>query len=284
MTLAEKITYYTDLLIMQYRTAIRARKQVSLLTKQAMADDLIVAVRDAFAVDTAVGAQLDILGKYVGVPRNIGTPLPQAYFGLYDYGASFDLTKYKGTWNPLVDNPALPTAAGGNSGWWYVASQTGTSGKPINAIWTAGDVITSNGSAWLRSTEVNGNGFTDYADATVNAAGQFYNYAFFGNKNTDLADAPYRVLIKLQIVKHSNSSSLVSLQYILHAMFPGLITISDHQDMTIAYGVSSSLGVPIEVLRQFLPRPMGVAITVGLLLTESGAFITTESGNRLLIT
>ncbi|MDR2674459.1 MAG: DUF2612 domain-containing protein, partial [Opitutaceae bacterium] len=67
MTLDEVIQYYVDLLIIQYRQKPRARATVAAFVRAAVADGLPPALADAFDIDTASGAQLDILAKYIGV-------------------------------------------------------------------------------------------------------------------------------------------------------------------------------------------------------------------------
>lgn len=63
------VGYYQDLLIIQYRGKTKARAHVGAVVKPFIAEQLWAAIRDAFAVDTAVGAQLDVIAKYAGVSR-----------------------------------------------------------------------------------------------------------------------------------------------------------------------------------------------------------------------
>jgi hypothetical protein len=69
MTADELATYYADLLIMQYKEKPKAYAQVLALAKMAVRDLLPIQIQDAFSLDTAIGVQLDVLGKYVGVSR-----------------------------------------------------------------------------------------------------------------------------------------------------------------------------------------------------------------------
>ena len=64
--------YYADLLIQQYRGLPRAREHVKFLAGLPVSDELPVAVRDAFGLETAIGVQLDVVGKYAGVVRTFG--------------------------------------------------------------------------------------------------------------------------------------------------------------------------------------------------------------------
>lgn len=71
MTTPELIKYYTDLLILQYKGKPRANATVAVLAGLAVMDQLPKKVQDAFALDSAIGVQLDVLGKYVGVSRYV---------------------------------------------------------------------------------------------------------------------------------------------------------------------------------------------------------------------
>jgi Protein of unknown function (DUF2612) len=73
MTTDEIAEYYANLLIMQYINLPRAFATVQALAKMAIVDQLPLSLEDAFSVETAVGVQLDVLGKYVGVTRKVQT-------------------------------------------------------------------------------------------------------------------------------------------------------------------------------------------------------------------
>lgn len=70
MTNQELIDYYANLLILQYIGKPRAYATVEASVTPFIMDQLPIAVQNAFGIDTAVGVQLDILGKYIGVSRN----------------------------------------------------------------------------------------------------------------------------------------------------------------------------------------------------------------------
>lgn len=72
MTDQELIDYYADLLIIQYIGKDNAYATIQALVTPVIMNQLPTQVMNAFNVtgdDTAVGDQLDILGKYVGVTR-----------------------------------------------------------------------------------------------------------------------------------------------------------------------------------------------------------------------
>ena len=70
MTNQEIIDYYKNLLILQYRGKTRARATIDALVKNVVAEQIYKQANDAFNVDTAVGNQLDVIGKYAGVSRS----------------------------------------------------------------------------------------------------------------------------------------------------------------------------------------------------------------------
>lgn len=69
MTDEELKEYYANLLILQYLEKPNANNTVKYLAGQAIINQLPVSLNNAFDIDTAVGVQLDIIGKYVGAER-----------------------------------------------------------------------------------------------------------------------------------------------------------------------------------------------------------------------
>ena len=67
---AEILSYYADLLILQYKQKPKAEATVKMFVDLLINGQLPLAVQDAFDIDTAVGYQLDIIGKYAGVTRD----------------------------------------------------------------------------------------------------------------------------------------------------------------------------------------------------------------------
>lgn len=70
MTDEELEQYYANLLIMQYASKPKAYATIIATAALFIMNQLPVAVQDAFSIDTAIGVQLDVLGKYVGISRN----------------------------------------------------------------------------------------------------------------------------------------------------------------------------------------------------------------------
>jgi hypothetical protein len=104
MTTEELIAYYQNLLIVQFYDKPKAKAEVGVWTAQAIADQIIYTVLNAFDLDTAVGEQLTILGKYVGAPRIVnGLDLSKEFMALPEY-ADPDKDTYQGLYE-YVDYP-----------------------------------------------------------------------------------------------------------------------------------------------------------------------------------
>ena len=88
-TLAELQDYYPSLLILQYREKTRWTQLIQSIVQEAWLDGIVQTESACFDLDTAVGAQLDIIGKIVGVSRNIyGLDLSHTFFELTSYTGS----------------------------------------------------------------------------------------------------------------------------------------------------------------------------------------------------
>jgi hypothetical protein len=89
MSYLDILDQYAGLLVVQYKTKPKAQQTVKLIANTSACDGLPLALRDAFVLDTAYGEQLSVIGRIVGVPRNIlGLDLQHVYF---------TVTRYSGT-------------------------------------------------------------------------------------------------------------------------------------------------------------------------------------------
>jgi len=69
----ELIAYYVNLLILQYADKPRAVATVASDAELAIMNQIPLKVKDAFDLETAIGVQLDVVGKYAGVKRTGNT-------------------------------------------------------------------------------------------------------------------------------------------------------------------------------------------------------------------
>lgn len=70
MTNEELKNYYANLLILQYISEPNAYATIQALIDPTLMNQLPALVQAAFDIGTAVGVQLDVIGKYAGVTRN----------------------------------------------------------------------------------------------------------------------------------------------------------------------------------------------------------------------
>lgn len=69
-TLNSLLDYYSNLLIIEYNGKPRASATIKMIANLILANLLILQIRDGFDWKTAVGVQLDIIGKWLGVTRD----------------------------------------------------------------------------------------------------------------------------------------------------------------------------------------------------------------------
>lgn len=98
---SELVDYYVNLLIIQYHNQQKAQATIRLLAETILANGVILDTEEAYNIapalgDTAVGPQLDVIGKYVGVNR---------YFAEINYGDYFALVPYLGVPGSLPSSP-----------------------------------------------------------------------------------------------------------------------------------------------------------------------------------
>jgi hypothetical protein len=79
------IAYYVNLLIIQYNSKPKARATIDLFVSEWLASGIFLDIENAYNLDTAVGKQLDVLGKYEGVDRFYRELDFEDYFGFTDY-------------------------------------------------------------------------------------------------------------------------------------------------------------------------------------------------------
>lgn len=287
MTLQDLTRYYSDLLAYEYRGKPNATRQIQLYAKQALADFFAVELLSAYDIELAVGNQLDTIGKYVGVERNIGPASPPPLFSLWSYNAPMVQANYQGLWDPATDTPT----AVATDGFWYGARVTGSSTAPINANFVVGDILWYS-FLWRPINTYSINGLTTYADQSVNATPVFYSYGIAGRQVSALPDESYRTVIKLKIVLNSIDGTLFSIIAYLKKFFPNLVFVQDMKNMHLGYLVMSTVPISVDLLKLYLPKPMGVGISVTIIYptpgggdpitTEDGSPITTEDGSPII--
>lgn len=90
MALQDFIDYYKATLIRQYHAQPKAQATIASVVNCSLCDGLPQALQAAFDLDTAYGAQLTIIGKIVGIERNVyGIDLAHSFFGCVLYAGGF---------------------------------------------------------------------------------------------------------------------------------------------------------------------------------------------------
>lgn len=73
---------YENLLIVQYSDKPKASAMISaIVSRFKNISDVIEEFESAFDLDSAIGSQLDIIGKIVGISRNVEGVIPKIFFG-----------------------------------------------------------------------------------------------------------------------------------------------------------------------------------------------------------
>lgn len=84
-TIQSLINYYSNLLIIQYHDRPKAIAHINLLAQTMLASCVYLDVLNGYDINTAVGHQLDIIGKYVGVNRFWAQENLEDYFSFTTY-------------------------------------------------------------------------------------------------------------------------------------------------------------------------------------------------------
>ena len=120
------LLYYTNLLASIYRDKPKASAQVALFVKEIVSDGLPLQFGSAFDLETAVGVQLDLIGKYVGIPRDVGTVDFRPYFGMVDSATYPSGEQNLNGFISSVDLSVNPT------GVWFRDEMTGLSSSQLS--------------------------------------------------------------------------------------------------------------------------------------------------------
>lgn len=102
---------YTALITSEHRPAPRFIGMAEMLAAPLV--DLMNALGGMpaqFDLDSAVGDQLDIVGEWIGLSRNVSTPLSGIYFSFDVDGLGFDQGTWKGPFDPDTGLVALDDA------------------------------------------------------------------------------------------------------------------------------------------------------------------------------
>lgn len=110
--MAHDIGEYLGLLTKQHRGKSKLEAWLSVLLQPLIDAQLFCeSIINSFDMDTAVGAQLDILGQWIGAGRDIHTVQVTPSYLKFDAGPGFGHGYLKGTYRPLVRRKLPPRFA-----------------------------------------------------------------------------------------------------------------------------------------------------------------------------
>lgn len=244
--------YYADLLIIQYRNKPNARATIKLGVDLYLADGLIFDFNNVLDIDTAEGAQLDLIGKILGVSRNID-------------GFTFNVDFFSFEKNPLYIATVADLTALGN----YDTSNV-TEGDCIKVESDSNHdnnttfyewVITGGVGDWTYKASNNEISY-GYSDKNELSQGYWKRYKNSVGSSYSLYDDDYRVLLKFKALYNVRYGSWACMDWLYKKAFGDEITLVNNKDATISYQVSSdaSLGLQVAQFLGYIEPPLGIGI------------------------
>lgn len=106
------ISLYTSLITSEHNQKPKFMAMVELLAQWGVdRQNLVNSIPGLYDIDDAVGKQLDRVGEWVGVSRNLSLPLTGVYFSFDTNGLGFDQGTWLGPFDPTTGLVALPDDA-----------------------------------------------------------------------------------------------------------------------------------------------------------------------------
>lgn len=257
------LDYYQNLLIIQYHDKTKARGTIRVLVDATMIYDVLVMIRDGFDIDTAIGKQLDILGKYIGSDRVItGTAFTRDYFGYVEYSdvlfAWSGYTQYK---------KFIPTGS------YFGARRYNTTAFNYFPLRLYSSAPSSVRTALYRT-------FTGTYQGTVPDV-QFFSYRGSTVSLFELNDMEFRAILKLLIIKNYGTGSAKDIDDLIAVTLGEDVIFTDRQNMSISYIFPEDQERFITIAKSegVLPRPSGVGMSVAFTKYINAIFAYGTYGN-----
>lgn len=106
--MSDDVSKYLALVTSEHQTS-NFLAVVSALVQGSVDNQALLAdLPEDFDVDTAAGAQLDVVGKWVGITRNLTVPLTGVYFAWGTSGVGWGQGTWKGEFDPSTGLVVLP--------------------------------------------------------------------------------------------------------------------------------------------------------------------------------
>lgn len=92
---------YTGLITSAFKVQPKFVAVVDALTKPfGQIGDVAINLPVAFSIDTGIGAQLDVIGLWVGISRRQAVPIPNSFFSWNTAGLGWNEANWKGPYTP----------------------------------------------------------------------------------------------------------------------------------------------------------------------------------------
>lgn len=249
--------YYADLLIIQYRQKPKARATIKLGADLYLADGLVFQMQDILDIDTAIGAQLDLIGKILGVSRDIpGFTIDKDYF-------SFEKNPlYIATVTDLTALANYDTSNVIEGDCIKVESDSNHDNDTTFYEW----VITGGVGTWTYKVSNNeiSYGYSYYDNNHENqlSQGLWKNYQNSIGSSFSLMDEDYRVLLKFKALYNIRIGSMKFMDAMLYRLFGSDIYITNNQNGSITYHIPVNYSTAVKAIKYlgYFDAPLGIDI------------------------
>lgn len=239
--------YYADLIIIQYRNKPKARATIKLGVDLYLADGLVFDLQNVLNIDTAQGAQLDLIGKILGCNRNIfGFNIDKKYFSFekdlpyIDTVADNAALAAYDTTDIQVDDVIL------------VESDSNHDNKATLYEW--------NGATWdyVQDSEVS----YGFSDKNTLSEGLWKSYKNSIGSAFSLADEDYRLLLKFKALYNLRRGSWGDMDEMYYRAFGNDVEIVNKFNATISYNVDANASLAFQVadFLGYIKPPLGIDI------------------------
>lgn len=246
--------YYADLLIIQYRNKTKARQTIKLGVDLYLGDELLFDLSNVLDIDTAVGAQLDIIGKILGVNRQInGLTIDKEFF-------SFEKNPlYMASVETYADLLAYDTTDVQEGDIIRVESDTNYDDNTTFYEW----VITEGVGAWEYKAANNEISY-GYSDVNGLSQGLWKSYNNSIGSAFALQDNDYRLLLKFKALYNVRYGSMACMDSLYYKAFGDDVKYINNKDGSITYKIKSNITVAAQaaVFLGYIVPPLGINYSI----------------------
>lgn len=227
--------YYVGLLILQYAGLPKFMQMIELVCNSALCDGLFLQFPEAFNLQTAVGDQLTLLGKIVGVPRNV--------IGINPFAVYFNFTLYAGSPTSVGFNRfATLTDADNINRWQSNATYTLTDFELLSLIYLK--IIYNNLSNSFSQLK---NALWEYFDGSINilspdVSATYFNFTRFIGQPASIGFNRFATLTDQYNIERWSQHHIMLLSYTVKQPYYNVMSIAQFLNI-----VPHSMGVQVTV-------------------------------------